>query len=689
MLVCPQCQFENPDSNKFCQKCGTSLSEITCLGCEASVPVDLEHCPHCGAPTGVVWRAILSIPKNGENLLTLGKYPLCNEHPDEVVSESANPALEITLPANYYLDDQERYRLLEPLPELPIEQNGAEVRVLDCKPFYPSLLETFYKWKGEVPELVEPAPKLGAEPASETNAIPAIAKIYLKLQPETYPSLPQVHDAWQQNEWIVLLLEDRASLPSLLAFWHDPDTLPLQILYWMHEIAGLWIVLEPQKACRSLLESTNLKVDEDQILCLQRLYFDDVEAPPSLKDLGQAWLSWFEQTHPPGTEKLVHICADLISGKIVDLEQLHDQLEAIANDLQPDPVRMGREEAQPLPDVSISEDETEVLIPKLLHPSNKAAEPVVATTAIPPANATLLEVSETEDDLVGENDDIPTVVLPMKLISIEDIGRSDVGRQRDHNEDLFHIQADLKKVEGPTGQTLQFKGLYILCDGMGGHASGEVASALAVDTLKQYFQANWKDRLPSEPDIRTAVYLANKAIFDLNQQSDRSGVGRMGTTLLMVLIQDTQVAIAHVGDSRLYRFSRRHGLEQMTADHEVGQREIHRGVEPDIAYARPDAYQLTQALGPRDENFVNPDIQFIELNEDVLLLLCSDGLTDNDLLEINWRTHLEPMLSYQTSLDQGINQLMDLANQFNGHDNITAIAIRARVRPNLEQLKRA
>jgi serine/threonine protein phosphatase PrpC len=376
-----------------------------------------------------------------------------------------------------------------------------------------------------------------------------------------------------------------------------------------------------------------------------------------------------------------------MAGKVVDLDQLHEQLEAIANDLQPSADKVIREET-PLPvELSVSEDDTEVLAPDALRQAKKSDVATATTEMAPVGGAMLLEASDDDDDLVSENDDVPTVVLPMKLVSIEDVGRSDVGRQRDHNEDLFNIQTDLKKVENPVGRTLQFRGLYILCDGMGGHASGEVASALAVDTLHQYFQENWHDRLPGESDIRKAIYLANKAIFDLNQQSERSGVGRMGTTLLMVLIQDTQVAIAHVGDSRLYRLSRRRGLEQLTVDHEVGQREIHRGVEPAIAYARPDAYQLTQALGPRDENFVNPDIQFIELNEDMLLMLCSDGLTDNDLLETHWRTHLEPILGFQISLDQGINQLMDLANQFNGHDNITAIAIRARVRPNLEQLK--
>lgn len=213
-----------------------------------------------------------------------------------------------------------------------------------------------------------------------------------------------------------------------------------------------------------------------------------------------------------------------------------------------------------------------------------------------------------------------------------------------------------------------------------------MASTLAVKTLQQYFQTHWQThQLPTKESIREAVLLANQAIYDLNQQDGRSGVGRMGTTLVLVLLQNTQVAVAHVGDSRLYRLSRKQGLEQVTLDHEVGQREILRGVEPAIAYSRPDAYQLTQALGPRDENFVNPDVQFLELSEDTLLILVSDGLSDNDLIEHHWHTHLEPLLTSEASLQHGVSRLIDLANQYNGHDNITAVLVRAKVSPKPEQ----
>ena len=276
------------------------------------------------------------------------------------------------------------------------------------------------------------------------------------------------------------------------------------------------------------------------------------------------------------------------------------------------------------------------------------------------------------------------VILPMQLLSLDDAGGTDIGHQQEHNEDCFGIQTMVQKLENPMGRTVEAHGLYVLCDGMGGHPAGEAASAMAVETLKRYFQDHWRDdQLPTEATIREAIRQANQAIYEVNQKNARSGSGRMGTTLAMILIQNTDAAIAHVGDSRIYRLSLKHGLEQLTADHEVGQRQIQQGVDPEIAYSRPDARQLTQALGLGDEQFINPDLEFFELNEDTLFVLCSDGLSDNDLIETHWQTHVNPLLSSRANLDQGILQLIELANDHNGHDNITAIVIRFKVRPNL------
>lgn len=365
--------------------------------------------------------------------------------------------------------------------------------------------------------------------------------------------------------------------------------------------------------------------------------------------MGQVWQELFRQSQRTQFGSIVQTLEDVELGKIQTVEQLRSRLTQIAAEL-------------------------ETPITATFHPMEEKD----------PVTPTILQLDELEDSAV-KPDDMPTVVLSMQLSSLEDAGRTDVGRQRNHNEDCFGIETKIEKLELPKKRVLQARGLYILCDGMGGHAGGEIASELAVSTVRQYFQEHWiTNQMPTSDNIREAVYLANQAIYETNQQDARSGIGRMGTTLVMLLIQGTQAAVAHVGDSRLYCLTRKRGLVQITVDHEVGQREISRGVEANIAYARPDAYQLTQALGPRDQNSINPDVEFFEINEDSLFILVSDGLSDNDLLEIHGQNHLIPLLSSGANLEQGVMELIDLANQYNGHDNITAVLIRAKVRPNMD-----
>lgn len=707
MLVCPQCQFENPNTNKFCQECGTSLTQNTCLECSSLVPFDAVQCQECGEIAGVIWWALVV----GESRRA-AELPLATA--TTAVEASADPNAVAVSPsdqAHTYLDRHQRYRLLEKLPSPEGENLEMHVRVLDCQPFQMSLLEALAKQESDTPlgQLkVESQPELegGSEsaavpgdrmPSVQVMAVPTIAQPYLALGSKFHQALPVIHDAWQQDGQQIILLEDRALLARLIDLWLDDELAlpPLQLLHWLYETVELWSTLDAWQACRSLLEIDNLRVDEDQAICLQRLHFNLPEAPLTLQDLGQLWQTLFAQSQRTQIGAIYVLLADLDAGKLETVADLRSRIEEIAHELQ-----ANQPETEMMPDLESFEPSdasmSNAAIDSELSPTSSAADLSLSNAS------TRLEIPIPEPTLPpdgdgdGDNDDLPTVVLPMQLFNLEDAGRTDIGRQRDHNEDYFGIETQTAKLESPSGKTVHARNLYILCDGMGGHAGGEVASALAVDTLRRYFKEKWQsapfsessaNKLPGPDVLIDAVQLANKAIYDVNQQHARSGSGRMGTTLVVLLIQDTEAAVAHVGDSRLYRYTRKRGLEQITIDHEVGQREIQRGVDPDIAYARPDAYQLTQALGPRDEHFIKPDIQYVELNEDTLLLLCSDGLTDNDLLETHWRTHIEPLLSSQANLEQGVSQLIELANQFNGHDNITAIAIRAKVRPNLDHLR--
>jgi len=698
MLICPQCQFENPDTNKFCQQCGTSLTHKPCPECDTQVAYGAKQCPKCGTFTGTVWRAIIhqskittqsdliSSPLSGKlDKESLNPPPNVSdpekptdgetepvktlalnqeEHLPEIQvsweEELANQTADNTTPQwkEAYLDPQQRYLLLQPLKEEIVAE--IEVRVLDLKPLQASPIEA----------LIERQSKDWAEQGTDNNQIinlwqivPEIAKAYLALKSEFEPLVPKLHDAWVNDGKEVVLIEDRSQWPTLIDLWRDHQIPEIHQLQIFHEMVALWIALEPWHCRQSLYDLKNLRVDEDQSLGILRLIVDPPNSNSDLPELSQLWQQLYYQSDRTLSGPIGGLINDLKQKTISDINDLRSRLQVVADELQ--------SETTPSPSTST----TELANNQIISPPS-----VVASTIKEPMNSYSLINPEVGDDM-------PTVVLPMQLLSLEDTGRTDVGRQRRHNEDYFGIQTKLTKLENPLGRTMEARGLYILCDGMGGHASGEIASALAVKTLVEYFETHWQEELPDEDCIRKGVLEANQAIYDINQKDARSGSGRMGTTLVMVLIQETEVAVAHVGDSRLYRLSRRQGMDQVTVDHEVGQREIRRGVDPEIAYSRPDAYQLTQALGPRNEHFVEPDVEFFELNEDTLLLLCSDGLSDNDLIEIHWQSHLQPFLSSRSNLEQAVNDLIELANQYNGHDNITAILIRAKVRPDLDQAR--
>jgi len=663
MLVCPQCQFENPNTNKFCEKCGTSLVAKICQECGAQVAFTEEQCPQCSAVVGTFWRATIFKDvtwqaKNNtvaEPPAEVSSAPVADHEIVTVNLSQAKSEQQATAPEEVYLDLHQRYRLLSPLLPLSEQTEEVQVLVLDCQPLQQSPLAALVNGFDL---------EVGSTTASATEVwqnvgIPAIAQPYLALQESFDTILPKIHDAWQQDGQVVLLLEDRSQFESLKELWQNEDLPALQIVYGLGQMVQLWSELETWHSRQSLLEINNLRVDEDQTLSLQQLYPEPKDSQLGLKDLGQVWQNLLPPSRLEQLAGLEGILTDLSNGEITTLEQLRSRFQALASELQ------------------ASES-----------PTTDGDGGKAATTSPTPINASENDFPDGEEldiDDRDQGDDLPTVVLPMQLVGLDDAGGTDIGRDRNRNEDYFGIQTQVSRQENPLGRSVQARGLYILCDGMGGHAGGEVASAMAVETLKRYFQENWVEEMPPAEVIRDGVLLANQAIYDINQQNARSGNARMGTTLVMVLVQNTQVAIAHVGDSRLYRLTRKRPLEQVTVDHEVGQREIQRGVEPAIAYSRPDAYQLTQALGPRDENFVRPDIQFLELNEDTLFLLCSDGMSDRDVLENNWQSHLLPLMSSRANLEQGLRELIDFANQQNGHDNITALLIRTKVRPNLEQ----
>ncbi|NET27800.1 serine/threonine phosphatase [Okeania sp. SIO1I7] len=750
MLICPECEFENPNQNKFCEKCGTSLTHKNCHQCGIQVDLSAQKCHNCGADIAQVWKAIIitqteallpnspeiNLQEMGQEEVISGASPLAKDSAEsaaDMIIEEAEEILEFselleakievdlqsaaeveeveledTLPetddpcqkleeldnsesitadilspmseaantenklssnpnddlensstaSEQYLDSQQRYQLLETIPP----KNQSEivvVQVLDCNPLEQTPLKAWLRnnsgnfrpptSSSQENELSGYQNQESQFPTSnqqgetteiEALIIPTIAEPYVALYSQLPQHFPTVQDSWRSQNEEILLVADYSSLPLLVDLWASEHLSQLQILSWLQQMTELWVTLAPWHCCQSILKYENLRVSQtdNNNIKLQRLYSKPGETQ-NLQDLIKFWQSLFEQSQRTQFGWITALMQDWRDGQIQTIEQLRSYLMTTKDNLQPQP---------------------------------------------PPTSApTVLQTDDTSPQIVENIETQDTELLPIQLVNLESAGKSDVGSQRDHNEDSFGIQTQIENQETPTEKIIQAKGLYVLCDGMGGHASGEIASQVAVDTIKQYFkvESSWSVGLPSEEIIREAIIQANKVIYEINQQEVRSGSSRMGTTLVMAMIYDTKVAVAHVGDSRLYRLSRQGGLEQVTLDHEVGQREINRGVEPEIAYGRPDAYQLTQALGPRDENFVRPDVQFFDLDEDSLLILASDGLTDNEFLQNSWKNLLEPLLDKQANLEFGVNQLINLANQYNGHDNITAIVIRALVKP--------
>ena len=235
----------------------------------------------------------------------------------------------------------------------------------------------------------------------------------------------------------------------------------------------------------------------------------------------------------------------------------------------------------------------------------------------------------------------------MALRIVEQAGRTDVGRQRNANEDSLVVDPPL----------------FAVADGMGGAKAGEVASAVAVEAV----EGTTESGEPVEAQLATIVRQANRRIYEL-AAADESRRG-MGTTLTLAKVHGDEVSLAHVGDSRAYRL-RGGELEQLTRDHSlVAELERSGQITPEAAEHHPQRSIITRALGPEPE--VEVDTYTLAGRPGDLFLICSDGLTsmisDDEVGSI---------LRSAGSLDEAAAELVRAANQSGGKDNITVILFR-------------
>jgi len=244
-------------------------------------------------------------------------------------------------------------------------------------------------------------------------------------------------------------------------------------------------------------------------------------------------------------------------------------------------------------------------------------------------------------------------------------GATDVGQVRSNNEDCFRLVESLN--------------LFVLSDGMGGEAHGEIASALAVETVvKHCIEAESNAAAPTygnpPPNLNastkrlvSAVYLANKNIFtSAEAHPEQSG---MGATLTALWIHDNALSIAHVGDSRAYLL-RTGMLEQLTSDHSLVAEQVRRGIITASEAEQSEMQSvLLRALGTQPEVEVDSEEQALFPHD--VLLLCSDGLT-----RMVTDPEIAGTLQAETNPQKAAERLIAIANENGGADNISVIVIR-------------
>jgi len=251
-------------------------------------------------------------------------------------------------------------------------------------------------------------------------------------------------------------------------------------------------------------------------------------------------------------------------------------------------------------------------------------------------------------------------------LEVKASGISDVGLQREGNEDAFSIQSSL--------------GLYLVADGMGGHLAGEVASRVAVEIIGKSFQ-RWlesetpEDELFAFPDtsltraanyVLSSIRLANRVIYEMAMQYEQ--YNGMGTTVVALLVTPGLIIAANVGDSRLYMIRDGH-IQRMSKDHTIVSEHVEMGVmTEEEAIKSPLRHILTKNLGSAEN--VDPEIFEIVPSGMDRFILCTDGLTDladdKEILDVA-RREKDP--------ESLCRNLVNIALQRGGHDNTTVVSV--------------
>lgn len=229
---------------------------------------------------------------------------------------------------------------------------------------------------------------------------------------------------------------------------------------------------------------------------------------------------------------------------------------------------------------------------------------------------------------------------------------TDTGRRRDMNQDYMYIS------ETPVGN---LPNLFILADGMGGHNAGDYASRYTVEVIVN--EVRTSSEVSPVAVLRKAIVQANQAVME-KARTDIDLEG-MGTTVVVATMQNRELCVANVGDSRLYILG--NSMEQITRDHSYVQEMVRRGeISPEVARIHPDRNIITRAVG--GGRGIEVDFFEVELKDGDRILMCSDGLTD--MLEDD---EIFEIINENQDIGEAMQELIDTANEYGGNDNITVI----------------
>ncbi len=316
------------------------------------------------------------------------------------------------------------------------------------------------------------------------------------------------------------------------------------------------------------------------------------------------------------------------------------------------------------------------------QPLAQLAQPAVQPYLIWLAQALAEGRLTTHPELLAELEQAIQTLGQGLSVGVDWVAETDQGPARDRNEDACYPQGQLyqRRLTRIPEATAPLP-MVLVCDGIGGHEQGNVASNTAIKLMLEELQplAELTDLSLGvvAQRLRRAITLANDAISARNNDEQRSARSRMGTTLVMGLVHFPYLSIAHLGDSRAYRISAQ-TCYQITLDDDVASREAHLGYAlHQEAIQMPSGGALIQALGISDSGYLYPTVQHVLIDDSSIFLLCSDGLSDYDRVEALWPTRVKPLVGHPDRALQSLaRELINEANRLNGHDNVTVGLLR-------------